>query len=281
MVDGGQLFVDGLQLLAARLQFFGGGTQLLVDGLQFFVAGLELFGRCLVLLDGVAQVGFEALNLAVELVCHRVGTGAHPALGRGCCRLRIRPRCIEQHQQQAGRSVCHGAHLQPQPELLARQVKCCRQDVSRLARMGRLVQRRPQLDAHRWVDQLEQVARGLAPGERQEPARQGRHVQDLVLGIHHQRWRRQLLQELQMQFGPVDHATAYLERGARWLERRAHAGCRGNHRPRAGRGLCIQRQGQRLRPGHRQRHDRTQYVLAAEQPVLLVHHIKVLASVID
>ena len=66
LVDGRQLFVDRLQLFAAGLELLGRRAQLLVHRLQLFVARLQLLGRDGALLDRVAQVQLQLVDLLLQ-----------------------------------------------------------------------------------------------------------------------------------------------------------------------------------------------------------------------
>ena len=107
VVHGAQFFVDRLQFLFARLQFFGGGTHFLVHRLQLFIGSLQFFIGGLVLLDRGVEVLLEKLNFLIGVAHERLGRNRRG--GRGW-RFTL---FLKQHQEKALRLIpaLHRTHF--------------------------------------------------------------------------------------------------------------------------------------------------------------------------
>jgi hypothetical protein len=101
------VFVDALQLFAARFQRFAGAAKFLVERLELLVVGFQLFGRGLVLFDRVQQSGLpckRSFQLLHQGNWFRVAAQG----GQLCAFLRRQLVFPQEHQQIAGRGLARG-----------------------------------------------------------------------------------------------------------------------------------------------------------------------------
>ncbi len=155
VVDGGELFVDRLQLFLAGFQLLGGRAQFLVDRLQLLVGGAQFLGGGFRVLHGDLQALLGVLQFRLEL-------GQDAVLG-----VRILQRAavhagfhfVEQHQHVVAACLVvaerahHHVHVVAAAVAFQTHAPC----LHALAGVGGLVQRGAQFEAQLGMHQGGQV----------------------------------------------------------------------------------------------------------------------------